>query len=188
MRTVLPLPLSAIAQEIAVDISQLEASALAQDLDASYDYLGKEVSNIAEIISQLSNLDEENNSPLYQLNAHIKNGFSLAEYDAVIETLEYATIVLQKNYAQLNSADREKIAADLDEIIDNVTHGALTRRPTLVITDNIDVLGKSTFEQHMEDMRKVLDAVKKLKLKLDPSRCVLCAKSNRKDQVVYDER
>src|SRR6266404_4015511 len=85
-----PLPLSAIAQEITEHISIIEKDIIAQNPDVSYVDLSKDHSNIAEIISQLSNLDEQPDSPVHQLNAYIKNGFSFAEYNEVLEVLEYA--------------------------------------------------------------------------------------------------
>ena len=145
-----PLPLPAIAQEITTTIAQFEADIIEQNPNAAYIDLSKEWSNIAEIISRLSDLDEQNDSLVHELNAHIKKGFSFAEYDAVLETLEYAAIVLQKNHAQLDTADAEKIVTNLDEIITNVTDGSLTRRPTLVIDENIEVFGKATFEKHVQ--------------------------------------
>ncbi len=97
----------------------------------------------------LSDLDENNYSPLHELRKYIENGFSCAEYDAVIETLEYAETFLQKNYAKLDTAYAEKIATNLDEIIDNVTNGSLMRQPMEVIDANINVLGKATFQKHV---------------------------------------
>jgi hypothetical protein len=146
---VAPLPLSAIAQEIVVDISHYEEDIIAQNPDASYVDLSKEMSKIAKIVSQLSDLDEQPDSLLHELNEHIKNGFSFAEYDAIIETLEYADLFLSQNRSKLDAAQAQKIATDLDDIIDNVTNGSLTRRPTLVIVENIDVHGKATFEKHL---------------------------------------
>ena len=80
-----------------------------------------------------------------------------------MQTLEYAEIILQKNYAHLDITYAEKITADLNEIIDNVINGSLTRRPTLVIVDNIDVLGKATFAKHVET-KQGIHALGKLKV------------------------
>ncbi len=167
---VAPLPLpavakamadrSAIAQEITAQISTLEADIITQNQDALYIDLSKEYSNIAEIVSLLSDLDEHSDSLLHELRKHIEDGFSCAEYDAVIETLEYAETFLQKNYAQLDTAYAEKIVADLDEIIDNVINGSLTRRPTTTIQNNINVLGKSTFGQHIKTQQGISAAGK----------------------------
>src|SRR6266404_2118203 len=138
-----PLPVSAIEQEITEHIST-----------ALYIDLSKEKSNIAEIISQLSDLDEQDDSLLHQLNAHIKNGFFFAEYNAVVETLEYAASVINRNYAQFPREHAEKIMTDLDDIIQQIAQDSLpaTRAPflpTLTINQNLDVLGKATFEKHV---------------------------------------
>src|ERR1700733_6572604 len=72
---VAPLPLSAIAQEIAMNISEIEAHVIMENPDVSYIYLGKDRSNIADIINQLCPLDDNNNSALHKLYEHIENGF-----------------------------------------------------------------------------------------------------------------
>ena len=82
--------------------------------------LSRSHSNIAEIIAQLKDLDEQNNSLIHQLHEHIKNGFYFAEYDSVLETLEYAKLVLRKNYDKFNNADARQMTVSLNEIIDNV--------------------------------------------------------------------
>src|SRR5579872_7504054 len=87
---VAPLPLSAIAHEIAAGIAQFESSIITQNSDTVYVDLSEERSNIKAIISQLSNLDDTYDSPLHALREHIEKGFSIAEYDAVVEALEYA--------------------------------------------------------------------------------------------------
>ena len=167
---VAPLPLSAvakamadrsaIAQDITKNISEFEADIIAQNPRISYVYLGKELSDIAQVIAQLSDLDEQENSPLHELNAHIKNGFSLAEYNATVETLEYAALMLRRNHTQLDSEYAEKISADLDEIIQQVVDGSLTRLRTLVIDENINVLGKATFAQHIKTKQGIHTAGK----------------------------
>jgi hypothetical protein len=126
------LSLFAITQKIITPIAQFEADIITQNSDMRYIDLSKERSNIAEIIAVLSYWDEQNDSLLQALNKYIQNGFSFAEYDAVIEALEYAAIVLQKNYAHLDSAYAQRIATNLDEIITNITNGLLMRQPTTV--------------------------------------------------------
>src|SRR5260221_6152048 len=144
-----PLPLSASNQEITTNIPQCEIDFNNQNADVLYIDLSREYSNIAEIISQLSGLDEKNDSILHALQRHIEDGFFIAEYNAVVEALEYAETVLQKNYTQLETADAERIVADLNEIIHDVINGSLTRRSTRVINKNIDVLGKTTLRKHL---------------------------------------
>src|SRR4029078_11609652 len=96
-----PLPVSAIADEITKEIAHFEEEIIAQNSDTIYIDLSEKRSNIKAIVSQLSNLDDQNDSPLHALNKHIKRGFSIAESDAVTEALGYATAVLKKNHAKL---------------------------------------------------------------------------------------
>jgi hypothetical protein len=131
-----PLPISAIAQEIGT-----------KNPDVMYIDLRKDYSNIADIISQVSSLDKKNDSILHQLNEHIQNGYSFAEYDAAVEALEYALSIIDKRSP---SEDEQKIIADLNELLDQVSNGSLTRRPTETINANLNVLGKSVFAKHMK--------------------------------------
>ena len=144
-----PLPLSAIAQEIVVNFSALEKDAIAENPYDDFLYLGKEVSNIARIVSQLSSLDQDKQSPLHELNNHIEDGFFLAEQNAVEQALEYAEKFLQKNYAELDAELAEEIAAELNELINQVIDGSLTRASTQVIYTNLEVKGKTTLNKHL---------------------------------------
>lgn len=148
-----PLPLSATAQEIAMNISEMEADIITQNSGESYVYLGRDRSNIADIIAQLCLLDEDLNSPLHKLNDHINNGFSIAEYDAVIDALEYAESLIHRNHGRLAPEHVEKIVSDLDEIIENVMlDESLTRARhvnSLVVKKDLRVKGKSQLDKHL---------------------------------------
>src|SRR5579872_2492153 len=88
-----PLPVNAITHEIA----HFEEEVIAQNPDTTYVDLSEKQSTIKAIISQLSDLDDHDNSPLQALHEHIKRGFSIAEYDAVLEALEYAASISNNN-------------------------------------------------------------------------------------------
>ena len=60
---------------------------------------------------------------------------------------------LQKNYSKLNRPFAEKIAVDLDELIDLVTDGSLTRASTFVINKNLDVHDKSLIYHDFKHMQ-----------------------------------
>ena len=113
-----PLPLSAIAQEITASISEMEADMLDQNPDTSYVYLGRNQSNIADLVWQLCDLDEDINSPLHKLHEHISNGFTIAEHDAVIEALAYAESLIDHNHKKLPREQAEKIIDVLNVIMD----------------------------------------------------------------------
>lgn len=103
--------------------------------DTSYVYCGKALSNIGETIALLSELDDNGDSPVHELHEHIKRGFYFAEYDAVVETLEYAQALLEEKQSLLDSAQVDKINHDLGVIINQVTNGEL-----IVNSSNVDAL------------------------------------------------
>ena len=153
-----PLPIVAMAEEIGQYISETEKDILAANPENSYIYLGKDQSKIADFISEVCSLDDDINSPLHKLNEHINNGYWIAEYDAVMEALEYAESVLYKNKAKKPVEHIEKIVADLDEIMDKITiDESITRAPyirSLVIgkfyvNKWLHVRSKSQFDKHI---------------------------------------
>jgi hypothetical protein len=82
---------------IANQTSPTEQTATESQSDIAYIDLSKEESNIAKIIAHLSDLDEQPHSLIHQLNKHIQEGYDFAEYDAIIETLQYAESFLIHN-------------------------------------------------------------------------------------------
>ncbi len=152
---VIPLPLSATAENLVEDPYIFQC-----DNADSYVYLGQDASNIATIIEEINNLDDNSFSLLRELNEHIKNGFDCAEYDAVIETLEYAETVLQSNYKKLDPMYFEQLATRLklaikqllsgSLAIDAKSHNACASKRILVIDENIDVLGKAVLRKHVK--------------------------------------
>ena len=168
----------ATAEEIVINLSEFEADFISNNLDGSYVYLGKDLSNIIDVVSRISELDGDQNSPLWELKRHINEGFFLADYDAVIEALANAEAVLQKNYKQLDVATAQALADSLDELIDEVANHALTansrnlktiddasmvrscgnhcgKRRDLVINENIKVCGKAVFKKDVKFKKDV---------------------------------
>lgn len=120
-----PLPINAIAELIAIPILQVEADIIAQNPGACYVYCGSERSNIAQIISELSDFDYNDNSPLHMFCEHVTRGPRFAEYNAVVETLAYAEHFLRNNkHLSVNEITRFELA--LDKVIDQVLNGELT--------------------------------------------------------------
>ncbi len=109
---VAPLPLSAIAQPI----SAIETVIIERSADSSYVFFGEE---FRKIISQLCDIDDANHSPLHELDSHMKNGYCVGEYDAVMHVLEYAATIIQKNKL-LDDLQLQKITHDLNKIIDQI--------------------------------------------------------------------
>ena len=155
---VAPLPLSSIAREVGMNISEMEADIITKNPDYSYVYLTDESKNIAEIVAQLCEIDQDIHSPLHALHKHIQDGFSIAEIENVTDTLLYAQSIIEKNYHKLDSQYAEKIATGLDEIIADIAiDESMTRAPflsSLVINKFyvkkwMHVRGKSQFDKHI---------------------------------------
>jgi hypothetical protein len=166
-----PLPVIAIAEDLGAAISHI-AMNNDDSSQVSYVYLGKDRSNIIEVITNISTLDDQKNSPLTELQQHFKQDFLFAEYNAIFEVVAYAQAILQENYTKIDIQTAEKLASDLDTIIKTIISGALTvtsdffelgddfsddthspitraHLKTWVINKNIDVLGKGTFHKHV---------------------------------------
>ncbi len=123
---VAPLPLSAIAQDIIENISASDIAIITRHSDESYIYLGKESSAIAQLISDISSLDNDNSSPIHRLQKHITDGFTVGQYDAVIEALTYADQILNDNCKNMNGMDAQKIMHDFEKVALQVKGGLLT--------------------------------------------------------------
>src|SRR3990172_2049946 len=158
---VAPLPISAIAEDIVIHLSNLEVAVLAENPHLSYIHFDKNLSDITRIISEINELDKNLNSPIRTLNQHISSGFSYAEYSTVLEALEYAEKFLHNNSSAVS---RDLLIEDLDEVIDKVIDGELTiqfddlegnsdgtilRAPTRSIRGNLYVSGKTKLKKHV---------------------------------------
>ena len=51
-----PLPLPALAQEVAISLSELEADIAQRSPDISYVYLGRDISDIIDVLSHIKEL------------------------------------------------------------------------------------------------------------------------------------
>jgi hypothetical protein len=166
------LQVSAQQENIRIDISNLADRIVIENSDELYIYLGKELSNIIDVVSHISELDRQPHSPLTTLKNYIDEGFFLAEYNSVIEALEYAKFFLQTNQKQLNITLTKKLTDDLNIISDQIAKEIINARSlesiddfhidiptsivmraphlrTLIVNENMDVLGKTTLYKHL---------------------------------------
>src|SRR5258706_99672 len=84
MTSLLALPLSSSAALSEAEIYHL------LNHDESYLYCDRNHSKMAEVIEEITKLDNDRNSPVWQLHDHIKRGFNIGEESAVLEALAYA--------------------------------------------------------------------------------------------------
>jgi len=154
----------------AISFLILSSSCITAKNNVAYVDLDKKISNISQVIFHISDLDDNKESPLHELKELIEHEFFVVEYDAIIETLKYAEIVLQNNYKKLDARKAKQIAKDLDIIIHQVLDGSLTiqpdaleqeideavtRKPTKKIRGNIYVSGKSFLKKHVHSKQGI---------------------------------
>jgi trimeric autotransporter adhesin len=132
---VAPLPLPILAHDIML-IENFEDFYVDDYSLTSFIYLGRDLSPLADFIVTVSFLDNDTNSPLHQLKAHIEKGFLIAEQYAVAQALYHAEIILQKNYQQLDQSHARQLYDDLEEIAQKILSGMLKRSYTNIAVVN----------------------------------------------------
>src|SRR5258706_6162713 len=78
-----------------VYISEAELHEILENTDRKYVYLGRELSDIYDVMLQVSEFDENKNSAVWQLKKHIEDGYAIGLQEIVIEALAHAENVMQ---------------------------------------------------------------------------------------------
>ena len=129
-------------KELIITITDLEKELLPYlEADVLYVYLGKELSNIAHVLKEISLLDKNNNSPLVLLKKHIEDGLLLSHHEEVSDALEYAEQTLQDHYKQLDYLKAEELFFELIDVINKFMNGSLT-------------VSMSTVKQYVENIKR----------------------------------
>lgn len=106
-------------------ISQEELHEVLDNPDVHYDYLGRELSDLYEVIRRISALEDKTHSPIVELQNHIEDGFSIGLHDAVLQALEYAERVIEEHAHELNPEEVDEITTTLDTVIHQAVNQAL---------------------------------------------------------------
>ena len=153
---------------------QKKNNVIFQVSDVSYLDISKESQNISDFISEISKLDQSNHSPLVILKDHITQGFSIVEYDKMIATLKYAEFILERNQGQLHNEQYMQLHEDIQLLQNRILEGEFHidaqllesnehlrslccgqssssshHLRTLIVNENLDVLGKTTLRKHL---------------------------------------
>ncbi len=168
-------------------ISRAEQHEVLDNSDQQYVYLGEELSELYNVISRISDLENSNDSPLYELKEHIEDGFSIGLFPAVLEALDYAKRTLEQIAEELSPEDVQVIEQSLDTVINQVISDELTVSTTkispssLVIDIEDEELSKrcgfnqgcppprccTPFNCKIVKVREPLDALDKARFKKD---------------------
>src|SRR4030095_4750956 len=142
--------LSAIAtaepKEVQIHLSELELQEIFRNPTRSYIYVGKEVSELANVIDEICMLDGKPESLVHGLRDHMRKGFNVANYDAVAEALEYAEEVLREKGSSLSEDRRADLTRKLNLIIDQVIDEQLNLDAEILsfMKDSVDVTADVT--------------------------------------------
>src|SRR5438128_1611814 len=117
-------------------ISHAEFNEVIKNGNERYVYLGKQFSDLYEVISQINTLENKPNSITRELQQHIEDGFSIGLYDSVVEALNYAENALRKNAAKITPEEVQDITHSLEIVVDQVVNGMLTIDPEERIDNN----------------------------------------------------
>ncbi|HLX53137.1 MAG TPA: hypothetical protein VKR58_04320, partial [Aquella sp.] len=110
---------------VSCNMSECELYDLCNDSYCRTVYFGKDVSNIAAVLKEISLLDENPNSSLMQLLRCIDNKCMFGEWDAVAQALDYADFILKKFHTRLPKKTVKRLATDLELIITQMVNGGL---------------------------------------------------------------
>ncbi len=107
-------------------ISKEELHEILDNADMHYVYLGKEFSNLYDVISRINRLENNADSVLAELKRHIEEGFSIGLHSAVLDALEYAERTLDEYSSEINPDESEEISDALITVINQVINESLT--------------------------------------------------------------
>ena len=106
-------------------ISSTEFHEMLENSDMKYIYLGKEFSDLYEVVSRIGKLEDNEDSLLNELQRHIEDGFSVGLYESVLEALNYAEKALQDNSAKISPEEAQDISQSLEIVMNQVINDAL---------------------------------------------------------------
>jgi len=104
------------------------------EADFSYIHLDQEFSPIVRVLHAIGDLDEDINSPIRAFSRCISQECAYAEYDYIINLLEYAENVL---YSQYKKLDVEQACCLMSELHDVINH-IFETRTAIRKTDTFD--------------------------------------------------
>ena len=84
-----------------ITLSRFEYAEIMKNPDASYVCFDERMSDIKELIFDISKFDKDKASPLHAFKRFLRRGFNVGLYDEVVHVLEYAELIVQKKLLRL---------------------------------------------------------------------------------------
>src|SRR5579872_4036355 len=82
-------------------LSKAEYAEMKKNPNAVYVCLDSSLSDIKNLICEISKYDKNKNSSLYSFKKYMEQGFNIGLYEEVLYVLEYADVIIQKKSAHL---------------------------------------------------------------------------------------
>src|SRR5436190_16582691 len=124
---------------------------LSEAVENTYICLDDSMSEISQVVNEISALDSNLDSPIHLLKRHLESGYLLGLRDEVVGVLEYADWFMNQ---QPITNEKRAVAPKLDRVIDQVLSGDLNmseedvmKSPHLFkIDERLLVKGKAIFK------------------------------------------
>lgn len=117
-------------------LSEDEWYELINNSSESYVSCDRNRSKIIDFIAEASLLDEDHNSPLWQLKKHIENGFVVGRKEYILDALAHADMVINKSFS-LDTI--EHLQEVLNSILDQLNIGQLDLIPSQISNSSQEV-------------------------------------------------
>lgn len=173
-----PLPLSAFAETVGMQLSSLEREIISNNQNLCYVYIGDELSNIRELIIEIQDLIPTQDAAITSFAEYIqKEGLNVIEYNDLILFLEHIEVIIENNSLNLdtntiniinNNSELIKsylnkespiITTDSIPVITELSHNIPSKEESLHRAKKIEE--KTIFEKHMSDkFESTLDNLK----------------------------
>jgi len=165
--------------EIDVYLSPIELQAIFNNPTRSYVYLGKEASNLVDIITEISKFDDNHDSAIHALVEHVDKGFVIGSYDAIAQALEEAELVLFEHRSALDKEKASALTQTLNKVIDQVIDDKLN-----VDADSLSFLKDSVKKESSDSERHGCQG---LRLLVVEEKLEVCGKAKFKDDVIFED-
>src|SRR6266404_516114 len=106
-------------QEVQIHLSTAELQEIYDNPTRSYVYVGREASNIADVIAEISKFEDDKSSAVWGLKDHIERGFVIGNYDAVAQALEQAEAIANRMDPDRASALSRSLKHVIEQVADD---------------------------------------------------------------------
>ncbi len=125
----LPLMSSMPSKKNSQFLSNNELYELTNNSSESYVYCDKTHSKIVDFIAEVSLLDKDHSSPLWQLKKHIEDGFVIGRKEYILDALTHADMIINKSFS---SEVIEYLQEMLHTLLDQLIIGQLDLTPSQI--------------------------------------------------------